>query len=299
MILINKKLFYFTTLFLLTPFLSAYAYTKNFEQVEKKAYEWATTFKDQLNDEEKTIVANILYISYEYANADWLVRTSISRLHYNTALLNEHIQNNIDSTPLIKKSAAHINVLYNQLLPNRNFILPIWEQAHHYNEEKILPKVTVAIDAMLLINEAVILDFLTAYSTDIDVIVSRANHVLSKNIKGFQNANDVFKGILNKENLTNKPNPDIVDNVILLFNTADLASNIITTSIDHIEQVKEMAFVLQRATAVVLGIFYEQFIKANEFNNPPLVAFNKDGIIKPEDRTLTLPLTIFDTQSSQ
>ena len=295
--IVYKKFLYFIITILLIPSL---VYTRNeqYQQIEKKAHAWAMSFKDQLNDEEKTIIANILYISWEYATFDCLVRRTVSGLHNNAALLNEHIQNNIDATQLIGTIAAQIKSLHEDLWPSRDILLPIWEQAHRYSDQKISLNVTAVIDALFPINEEVMLEFLTSYNKNIDEILIYTNHILLKNNKQLNIAANAFAELLTNPNFINKNNPDIFDKVMVAFNAADVASNAITASIAQVEQVKEIGFVLQRATTVVLGIFYDQFIQVAEFKEQPLAAFDKDGIIKPEERILLLPFAIFDTQNA-
>jgi hypothetical protein len=295
---LHKKIFYFIISTLLIPSF-IYARNEHYQEIERKAHAWATPLKDQLSDEEKTIIANILYISWEYSALDSQVRSIVSNLHNNAALLNQQIQNNIDATQLLKSIAAQINLLNQDLLPSRDIVLPIWEQAHIYNDEKTSLNVSAAFEALFPINEEIVLEFLTSYSQNIDDILTNANHILLKNNKHLTVATNSFVELLTNPNFINKANPDILDKVMVAFNAADVANNAITASIAQIEQVKEIGFVVQRATTVVLGMFYDQFIQVMELKEQPLAAFDKNGIIKPEERTLKLPFAIFETQNAE
>ena len=182
---LHKKIFYFIISTLLIPSF-IYARNEHYQEIERKAHAWATPLKDQLSDEEKTIIANILYISWEYSALDGQVRSIVSNLHNNAALLNQQIQNNIDATQLLKSIAAQINLLNQDLLPSRDIVLPIWEQAHIYNDEKRSLNVSAAFEALFPINEEIVLEFLTSYSQNIDDILTNANHILLKNAGVFR-----------------------------------------------------------------------------------------------------------------
>lgn len=265
------------------------------QDIAQHAQFWTSKYVPELNQEEITLLANILYFNSRLIDEQMKVGNAILFAYVHAGMINNLvIVSEEDAKNVALASAVALRKLKEEYLPARKSDDQVLK---HCIDELKKPEFTKLDRIMAEFNEyaqAIIAQFTLQDSQSIETIISECQTAFTKHAPTLTEVNKLFEAVTEHRNphVTDKnKNIEHVVNLQTAIYASENAITILSDMINNAIRVKRMAFDVMNISRTISQIFYQTLLHHLEQENrtPIFIIFNENGIIAPEDRWQDLP----------
>ena len=263
------------------------------QDIANHAQFWASRYVSDLNNDEITLLANLLYFNGKLIDEQIKVGNAILFAHVHAGMINNLIiVSEEDAQKVALASAVALRKLKEEYLPARKTSEKIIKHCLAELKKSEYKNLNSLLDGFNEYGSAIAAQFTRQDKASISEIIKECKTSFSQHISVLKQSTDTLQELLEDKNqyLKDNSDPDLA-NLHAALNVSDNTIMALSDMINKAIRIKRMSFDLMNISKMISYTFYQNILQllAKEKRLPIFIMFNENGVITPEERWQDLP----------